>query len=179
MAVVDYAGRAQEGGSVGTHGGDEEDALESGAGAGFAVGEPGAAVIVPEGARVYETLLTDQPNGFFPSAQGVLGAHHEDTAVRVANEDVVPAVVVADGGGPYGFAVLDGHVGAFVVLKRGTHQLPVDEVAGVEYGKAGHAVEGRCRHPVVVPYPADVGVRIVEVEYGVCVSELGGLVFRS
>ncbi len=108
-----------------------EDALDTGAAAGIAVAYVGASVFVPDGARVNDSFGFVDVDERFPGACGVFGLGHEDAQIGITIIYIEFAVVVADGGSPYGVAVAGvfgrlsvfGHFGDCVAYKS-----PVDQI---------------------------------------------------
>ena len=177
MTVVNNARGTFEAGTIGRKGRHKQNALESGAGTGTAMGQPGASVIVPKGTGVDKTFLPHHPDGLFPRSCGVLGAYHKDASVRIPYIYIIPPVMVADSRGPHRLAVVN--LGAEIIVRAVAgvvregivHQFPVHQVARMQDGQSRKAVEGRCRHPVIVPHAYCIRVRVVQVQYGVGVGK--------
>ena len=101
FSVEDELAVVEDGGGVGGHFADVEHVVaSSGAGTCEGVDEVGVAVVVPEGAGVDPAFGLFHADDGGPVAGGILGFGHEDSEVGVSEDDVVGAVVVAEGGGP-------------------------------------------------------------------------------
>ena len=144
--------------------------------------EVGVAVIVPEGAGVDPALGVLDAGKGGPGAGGVLGGGHEDAEIGVAEVDVKPAVVEADGRRPHagtvGGGVEVGVEGRGVAREGVGDDRPMHEIAGVQDGQAGEAGEGRSGHIEVIAGPAHIGVGIVGEDDGVFVrtrAVIGGV----
>ena len=181
VPVVHDPGRPQQPRSVGRHRSHEHHALEPGPRPGGRMRKPGPAVLVPERTGIDETLGLHHPDRIFPAPARILGPDHENPPVRIAAENIEPAVMIADGRRPDAVSMLHAAmeirirpvpIGPRIIAQRRTGQLPVDQIAGMQDRQPRKTVERRGRHIVVLPHPADIRVAVIRVQHGIGIAGL-------
>ena len=181
VAIEDDDGLADGAGAIGTQLAHGEHTGKLRPGVGPSVHQVAAAIIVPQRGGVDVSFATDDAHGGLPLAGRIAatGLHHIHTIVGVAPVDVVFALVAADAGCPdassmtgRGKMLLQQRVSIVERAKGMAHDLPVHQVARVEDGQAGHALERRGREVEVVTIgrDANVGVAVVGIDDGVGVG---------
>ena len=130
------------------------------------VDEIDPAVVIPQRARVDEAAPALHEHRRAPRAARLDGRDEIDAEIGIGVIDPELAGVVADGRSPHALAGLRraerllGHK----PRQRVRDERPVHQVARMQDGQTGHVAEARCRHPIVVPHPHDVGVGIIGVQ---------------
>ena len=154
--------------------------------------QPSLAIIVPEGAGVFQHRLVDHLHRRAPRTFRLAGSRHEDALVRRRPIDIEQSGMMADRWGPdpasiagaadrlgngIGQAVGAGHVifgREWQARQDMAKDRPVDQVAGMEDRDARREMEARGYHIIILPDADDIRVGIIRIENGVAVHRSGG-----
>ena len=172
VPIENHSGRPNKFCPIGRHGCHEQHTLDSRPRTGTTMAQIGLSILIPEGTGVDEATAFINPHRLFPLPAGVLGTHHKDSAVRIPAINVEPAVMIADCRSPYAVPVLNpGRSKRFesilVVGQGSSNQLPVDKVPGMQDRQPGEEIERGCRHIIVIPCAAHVGIGVIRMKDGI------------